>query len=239
MDSSHPDWRVMVPHCGFDLHFSDNEWSFVNRIFFPIVRASLWQRSAYCKLFWMASVALVCVESSQYPLKNMDSVFWIPNTEFFREIMCPPLSECWSWQIVELSYWFFNKICDPYPSQLFLILFFWYVFKIEICCHGKVCNSPDSVFFRCFKTPHAEFTVWHREHKSSALWQARRVGWVGRWEGGSRRSGHMYTYGSFMLMFGRRKQNIVIVPQLKIKPRERRTQVYFVHCDWHLETDGS
>ena len=25
MDSSHPDWRVMVPHCGFDLHFSDNE----------------------------------------------------------------------------------------------------------------------------------------------------------------------------------------------------------------------
>ena len=24
LDSSHPDWRVMVPHCGFDLHFSDN-----------------------------------------------------------------------------------------------------------------------------------------------------------------------------------------------------------------------
>ena len=26
LDSSHPDWRVMVPHWGFDLHFSDNEW---------------------------------------------------------------------------------------------------------------------------------------------------------------------------------------------------------------------
>ena len=25
-DSSHSDWREMVPHCGFDLHFSDNEW---------------------------------------------------------------------------------------------------------------------------------------------------------------------------------------------------------------------
>ena len=25
LDSSHPDWHVMVPHCGFDLHFSDNE----------------------------------------------------------------------------------------------------------------------------------------------------------------------------------------------------------------------
>ena len=24
-DSSHSDWREMVPHCGFDLHFSDNE----------------------------------------------------------------------------------------------------------------------------------------------------------------------------------------------------------------------
>src|SRR5574341_495530 len=25
LDSSHPDRREMVPHCGFDLHFSDNE----------------------------------------------------------------------------------------------------------------------------------------------------------------------------------------------------------------------
>jgi len=26
LDSSHSDWREMVPHCGVDLHFSDNEW---------------------------------------------------------------------------------------------------------------------------------------------------------------------------------------------------------------------
>ena len=25
LDSSHSDWHEMVPHCGFDLHFSDNE----------------------------------------------------------------------------------------------------------------------------------------------------------------------------------------------------------------------
>ena len=25
LDGSHPDWSVMVPHCGSDLHFSDNE----------------------------------------------------------------------------------------------------------------------------------------------------------------------------------------------------------------------
>jgi len=24
-DSSQSDWREMVPHCGFDLHFSDND----------------------------------------------------------------------------------------------------------------------------------------------------------------------------------------------------------------------
>ena len=26
LDHSHSDCHVMVPHCGFDLHFSDNEW---------------------------------------------------------------------------------------------------------------------------------------------------------------------------------------------------------------------
>ena len=25
LDSSHSDWGEMVPHCVFDLHFSDNE----------------------------------------------------------------------------------------------------------------------------------------------------------------------------------------------------------------------
>ena len=25
LDRSHSDWREMVPHCGFDLHFPDNE----------------------------------------------------------------------------------------------------------------------------------------------------------------------------------------------------------------------
>ena len=26
LDSSHSDWHEIVPHSGFDLHFSDNEW---------------------------------------------------------------------------------------------------------------------------------------------------------------------------------------------------------------------
>ena len=26
LDSCHSDWREMIPHCSFDLHFSDKEW---------------------------------------------------------------------------------------------------------------------------------------------------------------------------------------------------------------------
>ena len=55
MDSSHPDWHVMVPHCGFDLHFSDNEW-WKNNI--SISSSSLLQnlmnhqRSKILQTFW-------------------------------------------------------------------------------------------------------------------------------------------------------------------------------------------
>ena len=42
-----------------------------------------------------------------------------------------------------------------------------------------------------------------------ALWQPRRLGWGGRWEGGSRGRGHVYTCGWFMLMYGRNQHSIV------------------------------
>ena len=35
------------------------------------------------------------------------------------------------------------------------------------------------------------------------------MGWGGRWEGGSKGSGHTYTCGWFMLMFDRKQQNSV------------------------------
>ena len=35
------------------------------------------------------------------------------------------------------------------------------------------------------------------------------VGWGGRWEGGSRGRGYMYTYGWFMLTFGRNQYNSI------------------------------
>ena len=53
-----------------------------------------------------------------------------------------------------------------------------------------------------------EFAVWLRELKQR-LYQPRGVGWRGRWEGGSRGRGYMYTYGWFMLRFDRKQQNSV------------------------------
>ena len=54
-----------------------------------------------------------------------------------------------------------------------------------------------------------EFAVWCRELKPAALWQTKGVVWSGRWEGGLRGSGHVYTYGWFILMYGRNQHNIV------------------------------
>ena len=45
--------------------------------------------------------------------------------------------------------------------------------------------------------------------QTGALQQPRGVEWGGRWKGGSRGRRHMYTYGSFMLMFGGNQQNSV------------------------------
>ena len=39
------------------------------------------------------------------------------------------------------------------------------------------------------------------------------IGW--RWEGDSGRRGHMYTYGQFILMYGKNCNNIVVILQLK------------------------
>ena len=40
-----------------------------------------------------------------------------------------------------------------------------------------------------------EFTVCLRKLKQGALYQPRGVGWVGRWEEGSKGRGYMHTYG--------------------------------------------
>ena len=47
------------------------------------------------------------------------------------------------------------------------------------------------------------------ETQTGVLNQPRRVGWGGRWEGGSKGRGYMYTYGWFMLRCDRKQQNSI------------------------------
>ena len=55
LDSSHSDWHDKVPHCGFDLHFSDNEWCwasfhvFVSHlyVFFGEFFIKIWHNNAH------------------------------------------------------------------------------------------------------------------------------------------------------------------------------------------------
>ena len=35
LDSSHSDWCEVVPHCGFDFHFSDDEWKILKEVGIP------------------------------------------------------------------------------------------------------------------------------------------------------------------------------------------------------------
>ena len=48
-----------------------------------------------------------------------------------------------------------------------------------------------------------------QETQTGALYQPRGVGWGGRWEGGSKGKGYMYTCGWSMLRFERKQQNSV------------------------------
>ena len=48
-----------------------------------------------------------------------------------------------------------------------------------------------------------------QESQTRALWQPRGVGYGRRWKGDSRWRGRMYTYGWFMLTYGKKQQNIV------------------------------
>ena len=75
--------------------------------------------------------------------------------------------------------------------------------------------------------------------QSGALWQPRRLGWGGRQEVCSRGRAQMYTYGWFMLMFGRNQHNSV--KQLsfnlknKLKIKKKKGQGGMPHyCDWKI-----
>ena len=68
-------------------------------------------------------------------------------------------------------------------------------------------SNMETYITICKTDSQREFVVWLR--KLRVLYQPRGVGWGGRWEGGSKGRGYMYTYGWFMLRFDRKQQNFV------------------------------
>ena len=46
-------------------------------------------------------------------------------------------------------------------------------------------------------------------HPKLVVWQSGGMEREGRWQGGSEGRGHMYTYGQFILMYGKNHYNIV------------------------------
>ena len=59
--------------------------------------------------------------------------------------------------------------------------------------YGK--SNMDTYITICKIDSPGEFAVCLRKLKTGALCQPRRVGWAGRWEGGSKGRGYVYTYG--------------------------------------------
>ena len=55
-------------------------------------------------------------------------------------------------------------------------------------------SNTESYITVCKIDSQREFALWLRKLKR-ALYQPRGVGWGGRWEGGSKGRGYMYTYG--------------------------------------------
>ena len=66
MDHSHSDWCEMVPHCGLDLHFSDNEWCwtyfhvFVSHLY-VFFEKCLFRSFAHCLIGLFIFLVLSCM----------------------------------------------------------------------------------------------------------------------------------------------------------------------------------
>ena len=68
-----------------------------------------------------------------------------------------------------------------------------------------------------------EICCMAQETQTGALYKPRGVGWEGRWEGGSKGRGYVYTYDTcwFILRFDRKQQNSV--KQLSNKKEIKKT----------------
>ena len=67
--------------------------------------------------------------------------------------------------------------------------------------------------------------LYRLSHWGSPAWPR----WGGRWGESSRGKGHMYTYGGFTFMYGRKQHNIIIILELKIN-NKKLTKNWSIIC---------
>ena len=116
MDLSHSDWCEMVPHCGFDLHFSDNGWT---ASFFRV-----WNSSAGMPSSLLALFVVMFPETHLTSHSKMSGSRWV-------------ITPLWLSGLVRLSLY---SSCVFLPPLL-NILFFCYVHTISVLSCAHFCTK--------------------------------------------------------------------------------------------------
>ena len=141
LDCSHFDWHEMAPHCGFDLHFSDNEWCWASfHVFFSHLYV-FFAASAAAKLLQSCPTLWDPVDCS-LPGSSIHGIFQARVLEWGVHILI--LINIWNWLMNTKNYnclssfevlWQNNRNWAAYKQWKLMPHIFGY-WKFEIWCQN-------------------------------------------------------------------------------------------------------
>ena len=141
LDSSHSDQCKMVPHCGFDLHFSDNEWCWAS---FHVFVSHLYVFFGKC-LF--SSLAHFLIGSFIFLELSCHSCLYIFEINYLSVASFAIIfshSEGCLFTLLIVSF-VVQKLLILIRSHLVLFPIFW-----EVGHRGSCCDLCQRVFCLCF-----------------------------------------------------------------------------------------
>ena len=114
MDSSHSAWHEMVPHCGFGLHVSNNEWCWASFHVLPICRnvylglfPNFWLG---CLFFWYWAAWAACI-------------FWrLILCHLFQMLLFSPILRALFFTLLIVPF-IVHKLLNLIRSHLFIFVF--------------------------------------------------------------------------------------------------------------------